>query len=200
MVFGLYHMFVASKKVTNTEHSHDAHLLLWRMVTYLHNTLVRHRSKLYSSTALPIPHIPNVSTFEGVLDATLTLSQLSQGWSGLIFLTHLIQDMGPRQLMMDGWQPWCPRQYLSGLFLKPQIYIPYIPRDVWNSEEQCLRDVNVGAYGRIHPDFSLLQVLRLWVIFAHSVIKSTDLPLRCIWSVLAFTTDLPNQLLLCSNP
>jgi len=67
-VFGLYHMFVASKKVTNTEHSHDAHLLLRRMVTYLHNTLVRRRSKLYSSTALPTPHIPNISTFEGVLD------------------------------------------------------------------------------------------------------------------------------------
>jgi hypothetical protein len=67
-VFGLYHMLVASKRVTNTEHSQDAHLLLRRMVTYLHNVLVRHGSKLDSSTALPTPHIPNVSTFEGVLD------------------------------------------------------------------------------------------------------------------------------------
>jgi hypothetical protein len=132
--------------------------------------------------------------------ATQCHAQVSshRGEVGSYFLP-ILQDMAPRQLMMDGWQPWCPRRYLSGLFLKPQIYIPYIPCDVWNSEEQCLRDVDVGAYGRIHPDFSLLQVLRLWVIFAHSVIKSTDLPLRHIWSVLAFTTDLPNQLLLCSN-
>jgi hypothetical protein len=67
-VFGLYHMFVASKRVTNTEHSHDAHLLLQRMVAYLHNVLIRRGSKLDLSTALPSPHIPDVSTFEGVLD------------------------------------------------------------------------------------------------------------------------------------
>lgn len=67
-VFGLYHMFVASKRVTNTEHSHDAHLLLRRMVAYIHNVLVRRGSKLDLSTALPTPHIPDVSTFEGVLD------------------------------------------------------------------------------------------------------------------------------------
>jgi hypothetical protein len=67
-VFGLYHMFVASKRVTNTEHSHDAHLLLRRMVTYLHYVLVKRGSKLDSSTPPPTPHIPDVSTFEGVLD------------------------------------------------------------------------------------------------------------------------------------
>lgn len=67
-VFGLYHMFVASKKVTNTEHSHDAHLLLRRMVTYLHYVLVKRGSKLDLSTPPPTPHIPDVSTFEGVLD------------------------------------------------------------------------------------------------------------------------------------
>jgi hypothetical protein len=38
------------------------------MVAYLHNVLVRRGSKLGSSAAPPTPHIPNVSTFEGVLD------------------------------------------------------------------------------------------------------------------------------------
>jgi hypothetical protein len=68
-VFGLYHMFVASKRVTNTEHSHDAHLLLRRMVIYVHYVLVRCGSKL-SLPNVPhtTPHIPNVSTFDGVLD------------------------------------------------------------------------------------------------------------------------------------
>jgi hypothetical protein len=61
-------MFVASKRVTNTEHSHDAHLLLQRMVAYLHYALVKRGSKLDLSTAPPTPHIPDVSTFEGVLD------------------------------------------------------------------------------------------------------------------------------------
>jgi hypothetical protein len=46
-------MFVASKRVTNTEHSQDVHLLLRRMVAYLHNVLVRRGSKLGSSVALP---------------------------------------------------------------------------------------------------------------------------------------------------
>ena len=46
--------------------------------------------------------------------------------------------------------------------------------------EQCPRDVDVGAYGRIHPDFPFLQVLRLQVIFAHSVIKFADLSFRRI--------------------
>ncbi|KAF8240400.1 hypothetical protein L208DRAFT_1212558, partial [Tricholoma matsutake] len=68
MVFRLYHMFVASKRVTNTEHSHDAHLLFQRMVTYLDYVLVKCGSKLDLSTPLPTCHIPDVSTFEGVLD------------------------------------------------------------------------------------------------------------------------------------
>src|ERR1700733_1041346 len=69
-VFGLYHMFVASKRVTNTEHSEDAHLLLRRMVVYLHYVLVKHGSKSNFSTSTPpsIPHVPDISTFEGVLD------------------------------------------------------------------------------------------------------------------------------------
>ncbi|KAF8227114.1 hypothetical protein L208DRAFT_1298262 [Tricholoma matsutake] len=67
-VFGLYHMFVASERVTNMEHSHDAHLLLQRMVTYLHYVLIKRGSKLDLSMPLPTCHIPDVSTFEGVLD------------------------------------------------------------------------------------------------------------------------------------
>lgn len=67
-VFGIYHMFVASKKVTNTEHSQDAHLLLRRMLIHVHYVLVKHGSKLHSPTGPPTAHVPDVSTFEGVLD------------------------------------------------------------------------------------------------------------------------------------
>ena len=66
MVFGLYHMFVASKRVTNTEHSYDAHILLRRMVVHVHHVLVKHGSKL--TAPHNTPHIPDVSTFEGLLD------------------------------------------------------------------------------------------------------------------------------------
>ena len=62
-------MFVASKRVTNTEHCHDAHLLLQRMVIYVHYVLVKCGSKLDLPTAPhTTPHIPDVSTFDGVLD------------------------------------------------------------------------------------------------------------------------------------
>jgi len=69
-VFGLYHMFVASTRVTNTEHSEDAHLLLRRMVVYLHYVFVKRGSKVTDSTSKPPPisHVPNLSTFEGALD------------------------------------------------------------------------------------------------------------------------------------
>src|ERR1700679_1666479 len=65
-VFGLYHMFVASKRVTNTEHSYDAHILLRRMVVHVHHVLVKHGSKL--TAPHNTPHIPDVSTFESLLD------------------------------------------------------------------------------------------------------------------------------------
>ena len=65
-IFGLYHMFVASTKVTNTAHSHDAHLLLQRMVIYIHSVLIKHVSKMLMVTATT--HVPDVSTFEGTLD------------------------------------------------------------------------------------------------------------------------------------
>lgn len=68
-VFGLYHMFVASKRVTNTEHSHDAHLLLRRMIVHVHYVLVKCRAKQSLSIAPQnTPHTPDVSTFDGVLD------------------------------------------------------------------------------------------------------------------------------------
>jgi hypothetical protein len=63
-VFGIYHMFVASKNITNTEHTQDAHLLLRRLVVYTHYVLVKNESR----TTEPTVHIPNVSTFEGTLD------------------------------------------------------------------------------------------------------------------------------------
>ena len=52
---------------------------------------------------------------------------------GSYFLS-ILQDTESRQLMTDGWQNWCSRQYISGLFLKPQIYISYMPCNVWTSE------------------------------------------------------------------
>ena len=59
-------MLVASKKITNTEHSYDAHLLLRRMVIHVHFVLVKRGSEHKRSTAQP--HIPDISTFEGALD------------------------------------------------------------------------------------------------------------------------------------
>jgi hypothetical protein len=67
-VFGLYHMFVASKQITNTEHSHDAHLLLRRMLIHTHYILVKHGSNLHLTTEATMVHVPAVTTFEGTLD------------------------------------------------------------------------------------------------------------------------------------
>jgi hypothetical protein len=50
------------------------------------------------------------------------------------YFLPIIQATESRQLMIDGWQNWCPRPYISGLFLKPQIYISSIPCNVWNLE------------------------------------------------------------------
>jgi hypothetical protein len=106
-VFGLYHMLVAGKRVTNTEHSQDAHLLLRRMVTYLHNVLVRHRSKLDSSTPLPMPHIPNVLTFEGVLD---------------LFMLCIVMELG------DLVNPWHTRRSIDmAVSMTMTGYAPYMP-------------------------------------------------------------------------
>jgi hypothetical protein len=55
-------MFVASKQITNTEHTKDAHLLLRRLIVYIHYILVKHG--LEPTT----PHVPNVSTFDGTID------------------------------------------------------------------------------------------------------------------------------------
>jgi hypothetical protein len=49
------------------------------------------------------------------------------------YFLPILPDTESRQLMTDGWQNWCSRQYISGLFLKPPIYISYIPCNVWNS-------------------------------------------------------------------
>ena len=67
-IFGIYHMFVASKNITNTEHTQDAHLLLRRLVVHAHSVLVKNGSNLDLSTAPPTPHVPDVSTFEGAID------------------------------------------------------------------------------------------------------------------------------------
>lgn len=65
-IFAIYHMFCCSKKITNTEHSKDSHLLILRLVTYVHHMLVRRDFNPFSST-FPA-HIPNVTTLEGTLD------------------------------------------------------------------------------------------------------------------------------------
>jgi hypothetical protein len=66
-IFGMYHMFVASKNITNTEHTQDAHLLLRRLVVYAHYVFVKRGSDL-DLRATRTPHVPNVSTFEGAID------------------------------------------------------------------------------------------------------------------------------------
>ena len=66
-IFGIYHMFVASRSITNTEHTRDAHLLLRRLVVYAHYVLVKHGKELNLTTAPPA-HVPDVTTFEGTLD------------------------------------------------------------------------------------------------------------------------------------
>jgi hypothetical protein len=67
-VFSIYHMFVASKKVMNTKHSYDAHLLLRRMLIHVHYILVKHEPKLQLSVGPSTPHIHDVSTFKGGLN------------------------------------------------------------------------------------------------------------------------------------
>jgi hypothetical protein len=67
-IFGMYHMFVASKSITNTEHTQDAHLLLRRLVIHAHYVIVKHGSNQHLSLAPPTPHVPNVSTFDGAID------------------------------------------------------------------------------------------------------------------------------------
>ena len=67
-IFGMYHMFVASKNITNTEHTQDALLLLRRLIVHAHYIFVKHGSDLDLSIAPPTPHVPNVSTFEGAID------------------------------------------------------------------------------------------------------------------------------------
>jgi len=66
-IFGIYHMFVASKNITNTEHTKDAHLLFRRLVIYCHYILIQNQDKQGLPESLKA-HVPDVSTFEGVLD------------------------------------------------------------------------------------------------------------------------------------
>jgi hypothetical protein len=67
-IFGIYHMFVASRNITNTEHTQDAHLLLRRLVVHTHYLLIKRGSKHNLSMPLPTPHVPDISTFEGAID------------------------------------------------------------------------------------------------------------------------------------
>src|ERR1700679_1405191 len=95
-VFVLYHMFVASKRVTNTEHSHDAHLLLRRMVIYFHYVLFKLGSKPTPSAApYSIPHIPDVSTFDGVIDLFMLCIIMELG--------DLINPLAYRKKYRNGW-------------------------------------------------------------------------------------------------
>lgn len=66
-IFGIFHTFSASGLLTNTEHTKDAHLLLRRIVTYIHFIFVR-RDFNTNLSAMPTPHVPDVSTFEGTID------------------------------------------------------------------------------------------------------------------------------------
>lgn len=69
-MYGVYHMFCASKVITNTEHTKDSRILLRRLVTYLHHVLVRGGFSPHSSASLP-PHAPDVRTLQGTIDLFL---------------------------------------------------------------------------------------------------------------------------------
>jgi len=59
-------MFCCSKTITNTEHSKDSHLLICRLIHYIHYMFVRGSLDPLSCN-LP-PHAPNVKSLEGSLD------------------------------------------------------------------------------------------------------------------------------------
>src|ERR1700676_103929 len=61
------------------------------------------------------------------------------------YFLPILQATESKQLMIDGWQNWCPRPYISSLFLKPQIYISSIPCNVWNSENS-VREMSMMVY------------------------------------------------------
>ena len=67
-VFGIYHTFVAGRNITNTEHTEDACLLLQRLIIHIHNVLVKCSPHLNQPAKPAASHIPNVSTFQGVVD------------------------------------------------------------------------------------------------------------------------------------
>ena len=69
-VFGVFHMFALSKSITNTEHSSASHLLLQRLIVYVHHVLVREQFDP-DSMDLPTAHVPDASTVEGTLDLFL---------------------------------------------------------------------------------------------------------------------------------
>lgn len=66
-IFGIYHMFCCNAVITNTEHTKDSHLLILRIVTYLHHMLVRDEFGVYSSDSYS-PHVPDVTSVDGTLD------------------------------------------------------------------------------------------------------------------------------------
>lgn len=64
-VHGIFHTFIASSVVTNTEHTRASRLLLQRLIIYIHDTLVMSSTDdTWSSDA----HIPQVDTTEGSID------------------------------------------------------------------------------------------------------------------------------------
>jgi hypothetical protein len=66
-IFGIFHTFSASGLLTNVERTKDAHLLLQRIVMYIHYFFVC-REFDPSKPVMLTPHVPDVSTFEGTID------------------------------------------------------------------------------------------------------------------------------------
>jgi hypothetical protein len=114
-IFGIFHTFSASSLLTNTEHTKDARLLLRRIVTYIHYVFVR-REFDTSQSAMPTPHVPDVSTFEGTIDLfmlciVMELGDLinprayrretNPGHHDLLFTIHV---RGLARDLLDWWQ------------------------------------------------------------------------------------------------
>lgn len=66
-IYGIFHTFSASSLLTNTEHTKDAHLLLQRIITYIHCLFIQHDFDT-SQPDMPAPDVPDVSTFDGLID------------------------------------------------------------------------------------------------------------------------------------
>jgi hypothetical protein len=114
-VYGIYRTFSASGLLTNTEHTKDARLLLRRLVAFLHYIFVR-RQFDPCRPAMPSPHAPDVSTFEGMIDLFMLCIVMELGHllnpgayrreatPELHDLVSIVYSRGLARELLDWWQ------------------------------------------------------------------------------------------------